>query len=186
MALITCKWKKNDRDMMMKTQNKIIMSESTSQTTQKQIRIASSIQAQLIQYYNQINTPYIRKPDECMKITTINGKKTNISGIGEAIMKLPGGTIIRVENAIHIPIATKNLLSYKDFRNNDLHVSTATRLGKQCLLITRNGIILEKLIGLRNGLYETTIKQVTSNVEVFSSVAHWIRRNNSSDYGTKD
>jgi hypothetical protein len=72
-----------------------------------------------------------------MKITTINGKETNISGIGEAILKLPGGTIIRIENAIHIPTARKNLLSYKDFRNNDLHVSTATRLGKECLLITK-------------------------------------------------
>jgi hypothetical protein len=104
-----------------------------------------------------------------MKITTINGKETNISGIGEAILKLPGGTIIRIGNAIHIPTATKDLLSYKDFRNNDLHVSTATRLGKECLLITKNGIVLEKFIGLRNGLCETTIKQVTSNVEVFSS-----------------
>jgi hypothetical protein len=47
----------------------------------------------------------IRKPDECMKITTINGKETNISGIGEAILKLPGGAIIRIENAIHISTA---------------------------------------------------------------------------------
>jgi hypothetical protein len=104
-----------------------------------------------------------------MKTTTINGKETNVSGIGEAILKLPGGSIIRIENAIHIPKTTKNLLSYKDFRNNDLHASTATRLGDECLLITKNGIVLEKFIGLRNGLYETTIKQVASNVEVFNS-----------------
>jgi hypothetical protein len=48
-------------------------------------------------------------------------------------------------------------------------VSTATRQEKECLLITKNGIVLEKFIGLQNGSYETTIKQVTSNVEVFSS-----------------
>ena len=58
------------------------------------------------------------------KVTTIVGRDAVIVGSGRAIIILPMGTQLVIEDALLYPDSTRTLLSYKDIRRNGFHIET--------------------------------------------------------------
>jgi hypothetical protein len=97
-------------------------------------------------------------------ILTIAGCDTCIVGPRKAIIILPMGTQITIENVLLYPDSTHTLLSYRDICNNVLHIVTHEENNKESFLINkinRDGYdILERIPSLPSGLYYTYIKLV--------------------------
>jgi peptide/histidine transporter 3/4 len=55
---------------------------------------------------------------------TVTGSDKYIVGSGRAIVTLPMGTTLHIEEALLYPESTRNLLSFKDIRANGFHVET--------------------------------------------------------------
>ena len=95
-------------------------------------------------------------------ITTIAGSNANIVGIGKAIIVLPRGTKIIIEDALLYPESSRTLLSFKDIRTNGYHIETKNENGLECLLITKldgnKKTVVERLPSMKSGLYYTHIK----------------------------
>ena len=53
---------------------------------------------------------------------TIKGRSGRTDGIGKAIVTLPNNTQIRIEKALYIRNAEKNLLAYKDIIDNSYKI----------------------------------------------------------------
>ena len=51
-------------------------------------------------------------------ISTISGVVNIIEGFGKAHVLLPGGTNLKIENALYSPKSQRNLLNFKDIRKN--------------------------------------------------------------------
>jgi hypothetical protein len=85
-----------------------------------------------------------------------------IVGSGRAIITLPTGTQIVIENALLYPNSTRTLLSYRDIRMNGIHVETFEENKEEYLLLTKpteyGKQICEKIPTLEFGLYYTYIK----------------------------
>jgi hypothetical protein len=98
-------------------------------------------------------------------IQTIVGRDTCIVGSRKATIILSMGTQVTIENALLFPDSTRNLLSYRDIRKNELHIVTHEENNKESLLvtkITRDGYdILERIPFLPSGLYYTYIKLIS-------------------------
>src|SRR5450759_3717612 len=90
-------------------------------------------------------------------VTTITGVNHIEEGHGPAQLSLPNGTTIKIKSAIYAPLATHNLLSFHDIRQNNLHIRSATNHHTDSLQIfneTKNGpIILETLPLYPPGVY---------------------------------
>jgi hypothetical protein len=71
-------------------------------------------------------------------ILTIVGRDTVITGSGRAIIMVPLGTTITVEDALLYPDSTHTLLSYKDIRKNRCHIETRHQKNEEFLLITKD------------------------------------------------
>ncbi|KAJ1288179.1 hypothetical protein BS78_02G070800 [Paspalum vaginatum] len=97
-------------------------------------------------------------------ILTIAGRNALIVGSGRAIVNLPMGTQIVIENALLYPDSTRTLLSYRDIRNNGIHVKTYEKNKEEYLLLTKpteyGKQICEKIPTLQSGLYYTYIKPI--------------------------
>lgn len=93
-------------------------------------------------------------------IRTVGGNTQIAAGVGTAQVELPNGTVINIANAIFAPEATRNLLSFANFRKNGFHLHTATNgSGKEVLhLVQGDGMIVEEFIENGNGLYLTSIR----------------------------
>ena len=65
------------------------------------------------------------------------GSSPVIEGRGHARFLLPNGTMIDVKDALFVPRGERTLLSFKDVRENDLHLSTHDEKGIEFLLITQ-------------------------------------------------
>jgi hypothetical protein len=80
----------------------------------------------------------------------------------KAIITLPIGTQITIENAFLYPNSTHTLLSYRDICKNGLHIITHEENNEEFLLITKsNGDgndIPEQIPSLQSKLYYTYIK----------------------------
>nr|ABA96113.2 retrotransposon protein, putative, Ty1-copia subclass [Oryza sativa Japonica Group] len=85
-------------------------------------------------------------------------------GSGRAIITLPMGTQVTIEDALLYPDSTRTLLSYRDIRQNGFHIETHMDNQEEFLLLTKqNGYgkrICEKIPSLTSGLYYTYIKPI--------------------------
>ena len=101
-------------------------------------------------------------------ISTISGTNSLIKGSGRAYILLPEGTRLIINDALYSSKSTRNLLSFKDIRNNGYHLETKSENNIEYLQITSikygQKIILEKLRALSSGLYCTCINPIESNM----------------------
>jgi len=97
-------------------------------------------------------------------VLTIAGRDALIVGSGRAIISLPMGTQILIEDALLYPDSTRTLLSYRDIRKNGLHAETCEQNKEEYLLLTRltgyGKQICEKIPTLDSGLYYKYIKPI--------------------------
>ena len=97
-------------------------------------------------------------------VLTIAGCDAVIAGSGRAIITLPMGTTITIEDALLYPDSTRTLLSYRDIRKNGYHIETHHQNNEEFLLITKdNGYgrdTLERIPSTSSGLYYSYIKPV--------------------------
>jgi hypothetical protein len=95
-------------------------------------------------------------------ITTIVGNNGRIVGSGRAIVVLPNGTRIFIEEAFLYPGATRTLLTFKDIRRSGYHITTACVSGVEYLHITSTDEceikVVEKAQGTSSRLYYSRIK----------------------------
>jgi hypothetical protein len=95
-------------------------------------------------------------------ITTIVGNNGRIVDSGRAIVVLPNGTRIFIEEAFLYPGATRTLLAFKDICRSGYHITTASVSGAEYLHITSTDEcetkVVEKAQGTSSGLYYLRIK----------------------------
>ncbi|KAJ1264519.1 hypothetical protein BS78_08G007400 [Paspalum vaginatum] len=114
-------------------------------------------------------------------ILTIAGRDALTVGSGRAIITLPMGTQIVIEDALLYPYSTRTLLSYRDIRKNGRHVETYEQNKEEFLLLTRltgyGKQICEKIPTLDFGLYyiyikptkHVTYKVIFQNIDSFQT-----------------
>ena len=71
---------------------------------------------------------------------------------------LPGGSTLICQGAMFAPEAPRNLISYKDLRANDIHISTALDRGEEALELRRGQRLLATASAGDEGLYRLAIK----------------------------
>ena len=71
-------------------------------------------------------------------VLTIAGRDAIIAGSRRAIITLPMGTTITIEDALLYPDSTRTLLSYRDIRKNRYHIETHHQNNEEFLLITKD------------------------------------------------
>ena len=100
-------------------------------------------------------------------LTTISGTSNLVEGSGRAIIMLPNGTKLQIDDALYSSRSRRNLLSFKDIRRNGYHLETINEGNIEWLCITtfklREKRILEKLVAFSCGLYFTTITMIESH-----------------------
>ena len=98
-----------------------------------------------------------------INVTTIFGSTNMIEGFGRAIVILPKGTKLIINNAIFSPKSKRNLLSFQDFRENDYYIQSMDEINLEYLSITKNisgqTCVIEKFSTLSSGLYLTKLVQ---------------------------
>ncbi|KAJ9539329.1 hypothetical protein OSB04_032062 [Centaurea solstitialis] len=103
-------------------------------------------------------------------ISTISGVVNIIDGFGKAHVLLPGGTNLKIENALYSPKSQRNLLNFKDIRKNGYHIETMDEGESEYLLITNISSgkknVLEKLSMYSFGLYYTKISAIKTNMVI--------------------
>ncbi|TYJ50318.1 hypothetical protein E1A91_A01G197800v1, partial [Gossypium mustelinum] len=103
-------------------------------------------------------------------VSTISGSTTIIEGSGRAIILLPRGTKIEIINALYSLKSQRNLLSFKDIRQNRYHIETLNEGNFEFLQITSiaqgNKQIVEKLPAFFTGLYYTKISSIETHAIV--------------------
>ena len=101
-------------------------------------------------------------------INTISGSSNLIEGSGRAIIMLPKGTKLCIDDALYSSKSSRNLLSFKDIRYNGYHIETNNEGSEEFLYITSivsgQKLILEKLFIFSSGLYYTIMRIVEINV----------------------
>ena len=70
-------------------------------------------------------------------VTTISGNSKLIEGSGRAIIFLPKGTKLIIEDALFSSRSPRNLLSFKDIRRNGYHIETINEMNAEYLGITK-------------------------------------------------
>ncbi|CAI0399065.1 unnamed protein product [Linum tenue] len=103
-------------------------------------------------------------------VRTISGSTKLIEGSGKADMVLPGGTKLHIKEGLYSSKSHRNLLSFKDIRQNGYHVETMSEGNIEYISITRECSgkkhTLEKLPELSQGLYYTHISMIEMNAIV--------------------
>ncbi|KAJ9556932.1 hypothetical protein OSB04_011546 [Centaurea solstitialis] len=103
-------------------------------------------------------------------ISTISGAVNIIEGFGKAHVLLPGGTNLKIENALYSPKSQRNLLNFKDIRKNGYHIETMDEGESEYPLITNISSgkknVLEKLSMYSSGLYYTKISAIETNMVI--------------------
>ena len=99
-------------------------------------------------------------------VNTISSPIDLIQGSGRATIILPRGTKIHINDALYYAKSKRNLLSFKDIRQNGCHIETMNDDSNEYLLITSiisgGKHILEKLPSYSCGLYQTIIRPIES------------------------
>ncbi|TYG87240.1 hypothetical protein ES288_A13G198000v1, partial [Gossypium darwinii] len=103
-------------------------------------------------------------------VSIISGSTTIIEGSERAIILLPRGTKIEIINALYSPKSQRNLLSFKDIRQNGYHIETLNEGNCEFLQITSivqgNKQIVEKLPAFFTGFYYTKISSIETHAIV--------------------
>ena len=73
-----------------------------------------------------------------MNITTISGSTNLIKGSERVIVIFSKGTKLIINSATFSPNLRRNLLSFKDIRENDYHFKTIDEMNLEYLGITKN------------------------------------------------
>jgi hypothetical protein len=73
------------------------------------------------------------EPWQTCDIVTIAGKQNFKFREGRAVVILPGGAPLIYERAMYAPDAPWSLISYRDLRANDIHVSTVVENDEEVL-----------------------------------------------------
>ena len=73
-------------------------------------------------------------------------------------MLLPGGTPVLCERAMYSPNAPRSLISYRDLRANEIHITTAQVGSEEALELKRGLSVLATAKARANALYEIKIK----------------------------
>ena len=97
-------------------------------------------------------------------VQTISSPVDLVRGSERATIVLPNGTKFQIDDALYSNKYNRNLLSFKDIRQNGYQIETMNHNGNEYLLITRQKQILEQLISPSYGLYQTTIRPLESHV----------------------
>lgn len=86
-------------------------------------------------------------------IMTIAGSDALIVGTGRAVIVLPMGTCITVDDAFLYPESKRTLLSFKDIRLNRFHVETDHKNGTKYLLITKSNGCQKQVVKKKTPLF---------------------------------
>ena len=101
-------------------------------------------------------------------VNTISGTARLIEGSGKACIILPKGTKLIIDNALYSSKSQRNLISFKDVRQNGYHLETMTVDQKEylCIITEKHGKkhIYEKLPAYSSGLYHIDIRPVEINL----------------------
>ena len=103
-------------------------------------------------------------------VNTISSSSNLIEGSGRAIIMLPKGTKLCIDDALYSSKSSRNLLNFKDICYNGYHIETYNKGNEEFLHITSivlgQKLILEKLLIFSSGLYYTTMRIVETNVAI--------------------
>src|SRR5690606_20779795 len=103
-------------------------------------------------------------------ISTIAGIASLIEGHGQANILMPKGTYLDISNALYSPSSKRNLLSFKDIRQNGFHIETVGEGNKEFLQIYQltHGYkkVVETTPALSTGLYHMWIRMIEATVAV--------------------
>src|SRR5688572_3414512 len=101
-------------------------------------------------------------------VTTISGTTKLIEGYGKAQIILPNGTKLVINDALYSSKSRRNLISFKDIRQNGYHLETMTENHIEYLCITSEKCgkksIHEKLPAYSLRLYRIDIKPIEINM----------------------
>jgi hypothetical protein len=92
----------------------------------------------------------------CTAFPHLTGRDTVIVGSGQAIITLPMGTQITIEDALLYPDSTRTLLSYRDIHQNGFHIETHMDNQEEFFLLTKPngyGKRSDKIPSLTSRLY---------------------------------
>ena len=101
------------------------------------------------------------EPWQTCDLVIIAGKRNFKFCEGRAGVILPGGAPFICERAMYAPDAPRSLISYRDLRANDIHVSTAVENDEEVLELRRGPRRLATAHAAANGLYELCIMQAS-------------------------
>jgi hypothetical protein len=78
----------------------------------------------------------------------------------KAMIILPGGYTLVCQRAMYAPEAPRSLISYRDLRDNGIHVSTGVDNGEEILSLRKGTEILTTAIAGQEGLYKVPIRSL--------------------------
>jgi len=100
-------------------------------------------------------------------VSTISGVSRLIEGSGRALVLLPNRTKLIINDALYSSKSRRNLLSFKDVRQNGFHLETMDENGREYLCIIKyesgHKQILERMPTQTSGLYHTYIYPLEVN-----------------------
>lgn len=101
------------------------------------------------------------------RVNTISGISNLIEGSGRATILLPEGTRLYICDALYSSKSQRNLLSFKDIRQNGFHIETMNKDGIEYLYLTSHKTgqkqVLERMRTYTPGLYGTVISSVETH-----------------------
>ena len=99
------------------------------------------------------------------ELTTIAGKCNLKFKEGRAKLLLPRGTSLTLARAMYAPAAPRNLISYKDLRAQDVHLTTEGVKGEEAIELRRRGVTLATATAGATGLYNVKICPPTGRAQ---------------------
>ncbi|KAK4595300.1 hypothetical protein RGQ29_013657, partial [Quercus rubra] len=105
-----------------------------------------------------------------VNFNTISTSLNLIESSGRAIIMLPKGTKLCIDDALYSSKSRRNLLSFKNICYNGYHIKTNNEGSEEFLCITSivsgQKLILEKLSIFSSVLYYTTMRIVETNIAI--------------------
>ena len=103
-------------------------------------------------------------------VNTISGSLNLIKSFRRAIIMLPNGTKLCIDDALYSSKSRRNLLSFKDICYNGYHIETNNESSEEFLyttsIVSGQKLILEKLPIFFYWLYYITMRIVETNIAI--------------------
>ena len=93
-------------------------------------------------------------------IVTMTGKRNIRFREGPAILRFPGGFHLKCQRAMYAPDAPRSLISYRDLRRANIHISTALENGEEVLELRQGPRLLATAKAGDEGLYKIVINSL--------------------------